>query len=314
MCDSATQELLAARRRLQQWEQAQQEYRGKSEAILQCNARLGLVATQIELIQKDLKDLEGLSVAGVLNSLLGAREEKLRRKTAQLEEANTEIAQLQQELSTLQLELDAIKQLIAAGDEIKSQYDTACEQQVARLCSGDDEAAQTIRAVLTDLTTHEQDIHQFERAIEEGKHACTGMQGLRKMFNGVSKRRMGCCEIGLVRAAYNKVMTHSTKPAVSNFRSSMQRFYRVLSSLNIPDKSELDTLLVSGIASVEAICSELDTRWAAAAMDDFSAFVGVEDQVQELIYRMTDKLEILKTKYQQLEQQKSELLFGAQEA
>ncbi len=138
-------------------------------SLAQEDSRLEVLEAQLKREEKDVKSLEGLSLAGMFYSVLGDKEQRQDKERQEFLAARLQRDQCQYAVSTLERDLDDLKQKLAALTGLDAAYQSLLDHKERLLLQSDNPNLRQLLALSEDQARLQASRKEIQEAIEAGQ-------------------------------------------------------------------------------------------------------------------------------------------------
>ncbi|MCG3136211.1 MAG: hypothetical protein HJJLKODD_00037 [Phycisphaerae bacterium] len=305
MFESHQQSLADLKAQLQEQEQLHGSEVELHDHLAQKACQLEMLLTQLELLEKDLKKLDGFGLSGLFSALSGNRDEKRRQLLNQFREAEKNSLQAQQELEQLQQQLADLQNQLGSQQQLRQDYEQVLNSRLERLRESDS----PVHADLVELEQRLEAVKGEQRGMEKTLEIVE--ETLRSLHTAklvMGKLKHNHMQRGAVLAgAYNALMAQAGNPAYDNLTSGLRRLHRQLSDLHCSGNEDFDQHLVSFCAQVQQHYIQLEDL-GKQGLTDLSVVFGIEDELGMTRDVLRERTDYLQQERRQLEQQRQRLV------
>ncbi|MFQ5590879.1 MAG: hypothetical protein ACE5HE_06940 [Phycisphaerae bacterium] len=271
--------------------------------------RVRMLEYRLEQLSNDIKKLEAVTLASVMESVLGRREGRLaqkREEEAELQRAYDECVDV---IATLDGEVKEIEEQLKRCGDVEGTYRSLCDQKQQLILAEDTSAAERLSAVAEELSRAKIEHHKLRTAIQTGEHLRERLHSMTRAAGRARNKRISHFGPGLIAAVATNAITRQTaRGAVNRADEGLARFGRCLSELDLSGGSPIDSEL---LRLGPMICVSAGELSLGSAMRDRGAAGPFLDSVQEAIGYLKEKLKETQQQIRELEDEQRSLIENA---
>ncbi|NOS99994.1 MAG: hypothetical protein HOP29_05155 [Phycisphaerales bacterium] len=286
----------------------QPSYRGLSQPAAPRDDRAALLTRQTQLqesvktdaeraqflenamddIDRQLRRLEGTSLAGILQSLTGSKHERIEQLKSQRWDHEKEHRDIARTFDGVSKQLDEIEHRLKAFASVAPPPELTTAPPDAPLAASTAQALASPTAPASDASPQD-NRRRVQAAVDAAKTALQRIDSARKSFNRV--RRKTIHGPAILASAFNAVQSQTTRPHVARVQEGLDQLVRRMLEIEARDDSYIDDQIARLGVELAAQSDQTTQGWAASA--DYSATVPVENLVREALNVLEEKLETL---------------------
>lgn len=280
--------------------------------------RAQFLENAIDDIDRQLRRLEGASLAGIFQSLTGSKHERIEQLKSQRWDYDKELQQIAKSFDGVSKQLDEIERRLKGFGGVTVETDGGMlPNQVATPIVGrraadsssvgsstaenGNPSASEATHPSSAATAHppaaspEDNRRRLQAAVDAARTVLQRIDSANKSFGRVRKKTI----LGpgaLVASAFNAVQSQTTRPHVTRVQEGLDQLVGRMSEIEARDDSHIDDEIARLGVELAAQSDQITQAWAASAATDYSATVPVENLVREALNALEEKLDTLARK------------------
>ena len=299
-------ELTQARQALADRERLERELR-QAESSLEVE-RQGLKALSEQFRREDeqVRRLEGVSLVGLIYTVLGSKETRLSDERQELLAAKLKYDNARRRVAALERDVAGLRDRIA---RLSERYEALLSEKEQALLAQAGPAAQRLNAMTKELAEARSQEREIVEAIQAGDMAFSGLNRAAQALDGATG--WGTWDIlggGMLASMAKHSRLDEAQAAVQEVQPLLQRFER---ELNDVGGAEAVTIETGGLAAFADIFTDsllVDLFVQAKISDSLEAVQSMAARIRDLVARLSRQRETLARQIETLERTRRELL------
>lgn len=241
MFEELNQQLTEMKEKLRLHQKLQDKYTKVREQISQDEARLQRLKAQLDKEDSDVKKLEGLSLTVLFYTVLGSKEKQLEKERHEYLAVLLKYEECKFAVSSLNREADQLQEKLSELGDISSRYDAKLKQKEYMIAGSNDVNARKLADLAHELGDLRFDIRELEEAIEAGREAHRGLEGMVGSLE--SARNWGTWDMlggGLISTAIKHSRIDEARDLGYQVQQLLGRFQRELADLDLRYSLSID--------------------------------------------------------------------------
>ncbi len=278
------------------------------ERLEQERAQVADLESSLDKEDRDVKQLENLSLKGLFYTVLGSKEEQLEKERQEFLAAKLKYDRSRYEVETLSREATELQNQLSSLGDIDARYQSVLAQKADLLAQSDDPQARKLLELTEQLADAQSENREIREASDAGRAA---LDGLRHIIDALqSASGWGVWDMlggGLLATAAKHSRMDEARDAAYHVQDLLRRFRRELA-----DVQGLSGTLVEEVGSFETFAdyffdglivdwvvqSKID-RSLDNAKNTYAQVAAILSRLQRRQKETKDRLERLKTTRQE---------------
>lgn len=307
MGDQIAASMAELKAKLDRQEEMERKHGETCSALTQALQHLRALEVYLEQAQQDLKNLDGLSLTGLLYALTGRKGQAVEKARHEYASLSTEYKAYTRKIEALEIDISKLEKALDEIGDVRGLYQAGLQERQAAVESSRGAAADKLQ----DLRKKKADLERLVNALAKALHA--GEEALKDLRDEVhvmgSMGRIRVAEgHGLIRAAVNSARKGAVEECAARVRATVRRF-----------RSRLADALGAGCADAEL--ADLDATLAGLAGEvrsgkwevktvDYDTTDEVDQRLQFANQLVEKKLVEAKREFQQIDARIKQTLEG----
>lgn len=299
-------ELTQARQALADCERLERELR-QAESSLETE-RQGLQALSEQFRREDeqVRRLEGVSLVGLIYSVLGSKETRLSEERQELLSVKLKYDNARRRVAALERDVADLRARITG---LREHYEALLAEKEQALMTQAGPAAQQLNELANELAEARSQEREIVEAMQAGEMACSGLNRAAKALEDATG--WGTWDIlggGMLTSLAKHSRLDEAQAAVQEVQPLLQRFER---ELNDVDSLAGVTIETGGLAAFADIFMDsllVDLFVQAKISDSLEAVQSMALRIRDLVTRLSRQREALARQIETLERSRRELL------
>lgn len=309
MRNDPNERLARAKQQVERWKDLKAALPSAQERLNQENFRLRHVEAGLEQLQQQLQDLESFSLTGLVEGLLGRKQQRLTHCREEMSTLATQRDEVEGALLRADAELRQIEQQLTVMGDPQRELQELCEGKQRDVLTSDCEAAQRLRAMVAEIEVAKGQRRELMRAIQTGRHLLERLESMAGAMGRARGRTFAAVSMGAIpAAAMSAVARHGAAGSVERAREKMAEFGKCMSALDLSEGTDLDIEIARLGAAMGGLAQEMNADWGGRFTCDRSLAVPVMEQVVAAIGHLEAKLAGVEPQIARLEAERMGLL------
>lgn len=259
--------------------------------------------------EADVRRLEGMSLAGLLHSVLGDREEKLGKEQQETLAARLKYQAEKRSLDFLDEEIAALEARSAQGRGLESEYAALLDQKEAALQGSASPAGRRLAELAERRADAGADLREIHEAVEAGYQAENALRQTVEALNSAGS--WGTWDLlggGMISSVIKHSRLDEAREAADAARPLLERFQRELA--DVQAATDLD-LPVDGLTRFVDIFMDsflFDLLVQSRIRASLEQAEAVQDQVRQIIMRLEGKAAAVRADLAVMDEERRRLL------
>ncbi len=275
------------------------------DQVLRLNSQQAFLETHLEMLERDIRKLEGFGLSGLLGRLTGNQQQKVEKKRRLYDDEKDKLESCLIALGAAREELVALEDTFNRFDDLEAEYQDLCRQKEEQLLAQCPEYAETLANMDGEIQRHREEIRRLEHAMEAAEEPLLALHSLFSSLKRAGSKHIGAAAAPpIISAAMNTLFSMTGIPSATHARKAMQNLVQKLQTLQYADHPD-DQAILQLTDKIENLASKMDASWAMSASGHPAACHEAESDIMELKEFLGEKLE--NTRTQLAESQQSRL-------
>lgn len=298
----ARQELTAAERMERALQAAERSLQGECAA-------LDDLSKQFRHGDERVRRLEGLSLVGLIYTVLGSKETRLSAERRDLLAAKLKYDNARRRVADLEADIADLRRRTADLDARRAEYAALLAEKEAWLKTQPGPAAQQLDELAKKLADAHSQTTELAEAIQAGDTAAAGLGRAAQALESASS--WGTWDIlggGMLASAVKHTRLDEAQSAVQDVQPLLQRFERELSDVNGAPALNIETGGLAAFADIFTDSLLVDLLVQARIGDSLEAVQSMTLRIRDLLTRLNRQREAANQRVQSLETERRALL------
>jgi hypothetical protein len=261
----------------------------------------------------DVQKLEGFSLSGLFQSILGDKQAQLEKERQEYLAAKLKYDECKYSISALESDIDSIKVRIASLGDLDGRYMSVIEKKEQLISKSDSKNAEKLIELSEDLADTQSDIKELNEAIGAGKAV---LNVLDKVVNSLkSAKNWGTFDMlggGLIATAVKHSRIDRARESIHQVQQQLRIFERELA--DVGSKAEIRIDISSFATFADYIFDGLIVDWIVQSKigKSLESAVHVAERIRRVLRQLQDNLKKSQDKCQDIKWQKQKILERAE--
>lgn len=309
MPENLNAQIEAARRKLTEQEELKRKLPVLRDNITKGAHRLRMLEYQLEQATDNVKTLESLTLASLMESLIGRKERKLAEQREEAAKLKQEFDECVEVVVGLDEEVETIEQQLEELGNVDETYQTLCEKNQRPIMEEGDDAADRLGGLTEEFSRARDEHRRVKAAIQTGEHLLERLHSMTRAAGRARNKSLSVLGVGVIAAVTtNAVTRQSARGSVNRAGEGFTRFGQILSELDLSSGTPADNELARLGPAICVSCGELSLR---GAIHDSGAAAPFLDTVQEAIGHLREKSKEIQQRIREIDEERHTLIESA---
>ena len=287
MIEILSAQMEEAKERLTLWQQLRPQLPAAEEKLAEKRYELQAIEDFLAEADEEIQRLESVSLASMMDALLGRRYGKLADKREEAAALKLEHDECLESIASAGEAVQAIEQQLGELNDAGERYQALCEEKLRLIIEAGGDGAAELSELSTRFDLAKGERHKLQTLVNTGRQLLDRMHAMTKSAGRARGKSVSMYVLGVIPAMATIAITaQSAWGAVNRARDGVERFHRALGELDLSAGTQSDIEIMRLITVLEGCCGDLSLR---SAVSDIGSTWPIVDAVQEVIGHLKDK-------------------------
>ncbi|MHC4695863.1 MAG: hypothetical protein ACYTFA_03860 [Planctomycetota bacterium] len=295
-----------AKRKLTESDQLKRRLPAERESLTKEVHRLRSLEYELEQATDEVRTLESLTLASLMESLMGRKERTLAEKregVAKLQQQYDGCVDIVAELDGGVQEIEHQLEQLGNADEV---YQALCEEKQRLIIEEGYDAEGRLNGLAEELSHARAELHKVKTAIQTGEHLLERLHSMTRATGRVRSKTFAALGVNVITAAATSaIASQGARGSVNRAGEGLERFDRILSELDLTGGTPTDLALANLGPVISASCPELSLGGAVSGSGAAAPFLDV---VQEAVGHLREKSKEMQQQIRQIDEERRTLI------